>query len=57
MRPLSSTASAGVAGSPSAKRGTKPALVVALLAPSGAATPSMALCPKRSGVFERRFST
>ena len=36
---LPSTASAGVAGMPRAKSGTKPPLVVALLAPSGAATP------------------
>jgi len=57
MRPPRSTASAGPVGSPKAKSGTKPPLDVALFAPSGAATPSIAPFPNRSGVFETLFST
>lgn len=44
-------------GRPKAKSGTKPPLVVALFAPSGAATPSMAPFPNSSGCFDTRFST
>ncbi len=42
---------------PEAISGMKPAEQVALLADSGAATPSMAPWPKRSGCFATFFST
>jgi hypothetical protein len=44
-------------GMPSVSIGTMAAVAAALLADSGAATPSMAPLPKRSGVFDTFFST
>ena len=52
-----STAIVGELGMPSVRNGIIAALAYALFADSGAATPSIAPCPKRSGVFDRRFST
>ena len=56
MSPPSSTAIEGAVGSPKEKSGMKPAVEVALFAPSGAATPSIAPLPNRSGCLEIRFS-
>ena len=44
-------------GMPRVSSGMKELLAAALLADSGAATPSMAPWPNRSGCFETRFST
>jgi len=46
----------GEPGIPRVNRGIRAALAYALLAVSGAATPSFAPFPNRSGVFESRFS-
>ena len=45
----------GAVGSPKEKSGTKPAVEVALLAPSGAATPSIAPLPNRVRVLGDPF--
>ena len=50
-------ASAGVVGMPSESRGMKPAMAVALLAASGAATPSIMPWPNFSGVRDKWRST
>ena len=62
VRPLiisvpSRMASAGVVGMPSDSSGMKPAMAVALLAASGAATPSIMPVPNFSGVREICRST
>ena len=44
-------------GMPNVNRGMKEEVEAALLAASGAATPSIAPLPNRSGCLERRFST
>ena len=46
-----------LAGMPSVRSGMKLVCAPALLALSGAATPSMAPLPKRSGVLDTRFSS
>ena len=51
------SAMTGLAGMPSVSIGMKEVCAPALLAASGAATPSIAPLPKRSGVFESFFST
>jgi hypothetical protein len=56
MSPPSSSARGGEAGIPSAMSGMNPAALVALLADSGAATPSIAPRPKRSGSLATFFS-
>jgi hypothetical protein len=50
------TAMVPFAGMPSVSRGMKDDVAAALFADSGAATPSTAPCPNRSGVFDRFFS-
>ena len=50
--PPSSSAVVGEPGMPSVSIGSSEPVEAALLALSGAATPSMAPLPKRSGVFE-----
>ena len=47
----------GLAGMPSVSMGMNEVWAPALLAASGAATPSIAPLPNRSGVRDRRFST
>ena len=56
MSPPRRTAIEGAMGSPNEKSGTNPAVEVALFAPSGAATPSIAPWPNRSGCLDTRFS-
>ena len=46
----------GLAGMPKVSMGMKEVCAAALLADSGAATPSIAPLPKRSGVLETFFS-
>jgi len=57
MKAPSSMAMARFGGTPSASSGTITPAVAALFAVSGAATPSMAPWPNRSGCRERRFSS
>ncbi len=47
----------GLEGMPSVRRGMNDVCAAALLAASGAATPSMAPLPNRSGVLESFFSS
>ena len=56
MMAASITAVTGPVGMPSAIIGMKAPVAAALLADSGAATPSIAPWPKRSGVFDKRRS-
>ena len=51
------TAMVALAGMPSVSSGMNDDVAAALFAVSGAATPSMAPLPNRSGVFDRFFST
>ena len=50
------TAMVALAGMPSVSSGMNDDVAAALFAVSGAATPSTAPCPNRSGVFGRFFS-
>ena len=57
MNAPSSSAITTFGGTPRVRSGMNAPPVAALLAASGAATPSMAPLPKRSGCVESRFSS
>ncbi|MNC92772.1 hypothetical protein D3C83_92640 [compost metagenome] len=57
MKAPSSSAITTLGGIPSVKSGMNAPPAAELLAASGPATPSIAPLPKRSGVFDTRFSS